>query len=119
MAASTNDHALVDYARQLREQLRVDADAEGGELTLSEAFTHRVIETLVEVGVAEEVVASHHENLRRGIAVSAYGIEDDHRLNLFGTVYLNEDPPPSLPPRAVEQHIERVLRFWAACRDGA
>src|SRR4051812_24497229 len=107
------------FAEQLREELLVEADAEGGEVTLQEALTRRVIETLIEDGAVEEAVSSHYENASRSIVVSGYGLEDEGTLNIFVTLHHDESPPRSVPPKAAETALQRPLRFWIACRDGA
>lgn len=106
------------FSVQLHEELLVEAEAAGGEVTLQEALTQRVIDTLIEEGAVEEAVSSHYENASRSIMVSGYGIEDEGTLNLFVTLHHNEIPPRSVPPRAAETALQRPLRFWLACRDG-
>jgi hypothetical protein len=106
------------FAEQLREELLVEAEAEGGEVTLEEALTRRVIDTLIEEGAIEEGVPSYYENASRSIMVSGYGIEDEGTLNLLVTLHHNEVPPRSVPPRVAETALQRPLRLWFACRDG-
>src|SRR4051794_21789323 len=113
---ATERRALADYSEQLREELRVEAEAEGDEVTLAEALTQRVLTILMEEGIVEEAIASSHEHPQRGVSVSGYGIEDGDTLNLFGTIHSNEVPPASIPPRAVERALDRALRFWTLCR---
>ncbi len=77
--------ALTEFAESLRNEITLDASIEGAEAMLSEVFTSRLIDVLVDAGELEEAVPCYLRE--RGIEVHGYGIDDDDTLNLVSTIY--------------------------------
>jgi hypothetical protein len=106
---------LVAFAEDLRQELLIDAEVEGAEMLLPEAFTRRMIETVIEVGELEEAVAAHHRD--RGIEVAGYGVEDEDTLNLIACDYRGEVPPGSATRTDISTAMRRLDGMWERCRD--
>jgi hypothetical protein len=109
-----NDDDLVSYANDLQQALLLEADVEGAEQMLSEAFTHRLIDVLVEAGEVEDAIPCHHRD--RGIEVHGYGVDDGDTLNLIGTIYRGELPPASITRTDVATAFRRLTGLWDRCR---
>ena len=107
--------ALLDFARELRQELLVEAAAEGSEALLPEVLTRRMLETFVEIGEVENVADCYLK--QRGIEVSGYGIDDGDTLNLVATLHRGEVPPSSVPRSEIETAFRRLRGFWERCRD--
>jgi hypothetical protein len=109
---------LIQYAEDLRNELRYEADVEGAEAMLPEVFARRVLETLVEIGEMDEAVDCYHvdDSVRPAVEVAGYGIEDDETLNLVATIYLGTDPE-TVSRADVQRAFRRARAFWIRCRD--
>jgi len=107
--------ALLDFAREFRQEMLVEAAAEGSEALLPEVLTRRMLETFVEIGEVENVADCYLK--QRGIEVSGYGIDDGDTLNLVATLHRGEVPPPSVPRTEIETAFRRLRGFWERCRD--
>jgi hypothetical protein len=108
---------LGAFAEAIRQQVILDADAEGAEAMLPQVFTRYVIDALVEAGELEEAVECYHRDSGRGIEVTGWGIEDEDTLNLVATVYRGEVPPPRVPRRDIATAFERLRRLWDRCQE--
>jgi uncharacterized protein (DUF433 family) len=108
------DPALVTFAEDLRQDLLLDADVEGSELLIPEAFTRRMIDTLIETGELEEALPAYHRD--RGIEIAGYGIDDEDTLNLIGCDYRGEVPPASVTRTDIATMLRRLEGMWERCR---
>ncbi len=110
-----DDPALVEYARQFRNEMVYEAAAEGAEAMMSEVLTRRMLETFVEIGEVENAADCHLK--QRGIEVAGYGIDDGDTLNLVATLYRGEVPPTSVTRGEIETAFRRLRGLWERCRD--
>lgn len=109
--------ALIGFAEDLRQEVLLNADVEGSELLRPEAFTRRMIETLVEAGELEDALPAYHRD--RGVEVAAYGVEDDDTLNLIACDYRGEVPPAAITRTDVHTAMRRLQGMWDRCREQA
>jgi hypothetical protein len=107
---------LTEYAESLRNEVTLDASIEGAEAMLSEVFTSRLIDVLVDAGEFEEAVPCYMRE--RGIEVHGYGIDDDDTLNLVSTIYRGAVPPASVTRTDVATAFRRLEAFWERARNG-
>src|SRR4051794_2639565 len=106
---------LAEFAQSLHNEISLDASIEGAEGMLSEVFTSRLIEVLVDAGELEEAVPCYLRE--RGIEVHGYGIDDDDTLNLVSTIYRGTIPPASVTRTDVATAFRRLEAFWVRARD--
>jgi hypothetical protein len=114
---ATDDAALTRYATDLQQELILEADIEGAEQMRSEVFTRRLIDVLIEAGEVEDAFPCHLRDKGRGIEVHGYGVDDDDTLNLVGTIYRGEVPPPSITNTDVATAFRRLEALWERCRE--
>jgi hypothetical protein len=107
---------LSDFAESLRNEISLDASIDGAESMLSEVFTARMIEVLVDAGELEEAVPCYLRE--RGIEVHGYGIDDEDTLNLVSTIYRGAVPPASVTRTDVATAFRRLEAFWDRSRNG-
>jgi hypothetical protein len=113
---STPDLELDAFANNLRQEVLLDADLEGDEALLPEAFTRLMLEHLEEAGEIEEGHTCYHRD--RGIEVSGYGVDEDAEvLDLFATIYRGETPPATVGKQDIETAFRRLHAFWARASD--
>ena len=110
-----HDGDLIAYANDLQQRLLFEADIEGAERMRPEVFTQYLIDILIDAGEIEDAMPCHIS--RRGIAADAYGIEDGDTLNLIGTIFRGEVPPPSVTRTDVADTFRRLLGLWERCRE--
>lgn len=110
-----DDADLARYAADLQQELILEADVEGAEQMRSEVFTRRLIDVLVEAGEVEDAFPCYLRD--RGIEVHGYGVDDDDTLNLIGTIYRGEVPPPSITNTDVATAFRRLEGLWERCRE--
>jgi hypothetical protein len=109
--------ALADFAESLRNEISLDASIDGAESMLSEVFTARMIEVLVDAGELEEAIPCYLRE--RGIEVHGYGVDDD-TLNLVATLYHGVVPPARITRTDVATAFRRLEAFWdRSCNGGA
>lgn len=107
---------LDDFAEGLHAELRHEADREGAEAMLAEAFTRHMIDVVLETGVMDELVDCFHANdsVRPAVEVSGYGVQDGDTLNLVTTIYRG-GPVGRLEPREVRRALTRAEAFFQHC----
>jgi hypothetical protein len=108
--------ALADFAESLRNEISLDATVEGAEAMLSEVFTTRMIDVLIDAGEVEEAVPCYLR--QRGVEVHGYGIDDDDTLNLVTTIYRGTLPPTTVTRTDVTTALRRLETFWEKTRNG-
>ena len=108
------DGGLFAFAENLREELAIEATADGAEALIPEVLTRRGIEILMELGELEE--ASDCYLRMRGIEVSGVGIEDDDTLNIVSTIHRGDLPPSRVTKSEIGLALKRAEAFWTACR---
>lgn len=111
---AADDQDLIRYAQSLRNEIVLDAFAEGAEAAPSAVFTERLIDVLIEAGELEDASPSYHQ--ARGIEVYGYGIDDDDTLNLIATIYRGQVPPASVTRTDIGTAFRRLMTFWERCR---
>lgn len=110
------DKELSDFSADLRQDVLLDADLEGEQSLVLEAFTKLVLERLEEAGEIEEGRVCYHRD--RGIEVSAYGVDDDGEvLDLFTTIYRGDTPPATVGVQDIDTAFRRLQAFWARASD--
>ncbi len=107
---------LTDFAESLRNEISLDASIDGAESMLSEVFTTRMIEVLVDAGEFEEALPCYLRE--RGIEVHGYGIDDDDTLNLLTAIYRGVVPPTNVTRTDVATAFRRLETFWERSRNG-
>jgi len=113
---SSPDLDLETFAENLRQEVLLEADLEGDEALVPEAFTRLVLEQLEEAGEIEEGHACYHRD--RGLEVSGYGVDEDADiLDLFATIYRGETSPTMVGKQDVESAFRRLQTFWAKASD--
>jgi hypothetical protein len=110
-----DDPALVEFARELQNEMVYEGAAEGAEALIPEVLTRRALETFIEIGEVENAADCYLK--QRGIEVSGYGIDDGDTLNLVATLHRGEVPPAAVSRREIETAFRRLLGFWERCRD--
>jgi hypothetical protein len=107
---------LSTFANNLRQEVLLDADLEGEEALLPDAFTRIVLESLEEAGEIEDGQSCYHRD--RGIEVSGYGVgEDDEVIDLFTTIYRGEDTPATVGKQEIDTAFRRLHGFWTRASD--
>lgn len=107
---------LSAFANTLRQEVLLDADLEGEEALLPDAFTRIVLETLEEAGEIEAGQCCYHRD--HGIEVSGYGVgEDDEVIDLFTTIYRGEDAPTTVGKQDIDTAFRRLEAFWTKASD--
>jgi AIPR protein len=110
------DPDLSAFATDLRQQVLLEADLEGDEALLPDAFTRLILDELEEAGEIEEGRACYHRD--RGIEVSGYGVDDEGEVvDLFTTIYRGEDQPTSVTNQDADIAFRRLLNFWTKASD--
>jgi hypothetical protein len=113
---STRDFELDVFADNLRQEALLEADLEGEEALVPEAFTRLMLEQLEEAGEIEEGRPCYHRD--RGIEVSGYGVDEDGEiLDLFTTIYRGETPPAVIGKQDIESAFRRLQTFWIKASD--
>ncbi len=107
---------LDEFAEGLHAELRHEADREGAEAMMAEAFTRHMIDVVLETGVMDELVDCFHTNdsVRPAVEVSGYGLQDGDTLNLVTTLYRG-GPVGRLEPREVRRALSRAEAFFQRC----
>jgi hypothetical protein len=108
--------SLAEFAESLRNEITLDASIDGAESMLSEVFTARMIDVLVDAGELEEGVPCYLRE--RGIEVHGYGVDDEDTLNLVTTIYRGAVPPASVTRTDVTTAFRRLEAFWDRSRNG-
>lgn len=113
---STPDLELDVFAGNLRQEVMLEADLEGEEALVPEAFTRLMLEQLEEAGEIEEGHACFHRD--RGVEISGYGLDEDAEiLDLFTTIYRGEIPPTAVGKQDIEGAFRRLYNFWTKASD--
>src|SRR5437870_4313045 len=98
---SSPDLDLDVFANNLKQEVLLEADLEGEEAFVPEAFTRLMLERLEEAGEIEEGQACYHRD--RGLEVSGYGVDGDGEiLDLFTTIYRGETPPAAVGKQDID-----------------
>lgn len=108
--------ALEAFAESLRNEVSLDASIDGAESMLSEVFTARMIDVLLEAGELEEAVPCYLRE--RGIEVHGFGVDDDDTLDLVTTIYRGAVALETVTKTEVSTALRRLEAFWDRCRDG-
>jgi hypothetical protein len=104
------------FAADLDTELRYEAELGGAEAMLSQVFTRRMIDTLIEAGELEEAVECfwQDDSVRPAVEVAGYGITQD-TLSLVTTIARGL-PPERISRSDVQRQIRRARGFWDRCR---
>ena len=116
---SDTPNRLDLFAEHLKQEVLVKCEPDTGTPPLlSEAFTNVVLERLVEHNEAGDWALCAYEDPARpsgklGAAkLSAWSLSaDGATLDLFVSLYLNEDAPPSVPRAEAERHFKLLRSF--------
>lgn len=111
------------FADHLKQEVRIKCEPETGTpLLLSEAFTTAVLERLAEHNEISDWTLCAYQDPARGrlgaARLSAWSLSGDGAtLDLFVSLYLNEDVPPSLPRSEVDKHFKMLRAFLRRALD--
>lgn len=111
------DDEVIAYATDLQQEVLLDAEVEGADQLRPDVFTRLMVERIVDAGEAENLEPCYLK--MKGAEVSAYGIDDGDTLNLVGTIYRGEVPPPTVTNADLQKVTARLLGFWDRCRRGS
>jgi hypothetical protein len=112
------------FAEHLKQEVLVKCEPDTGTPPLlSEAFTTVVLERLAEHNEADDWTLCAYEDPARGklgaAKLSAWSLSGDGAtLDLFVSLYLNEDAPPSVPRLEAEKHFKLLRAFLRRALDG-
>jgi hypothetical protein len=115
---------LEFFAADLKEEVRIKCQPETGTPPLlAEAFTAVVLEHLIEHNEASDGTLCAWEDQARGrtsaAKLSAWSLSGDGAtLDLFVTLYLNEDTPTPVTRADAEQHFKLLRGFLRRALEG-
>jgi len=103
---------LEEFAKDLRQN--VLAASEDSPNYAVDVFTDSLIDAISEAGEADGCILCNCK--RRGFKVNAYNMsEDGDSVDLFVTVYSNEDSIQRVPRSEVEKHFTWLEGFFSRC----
>lgn len=101
---------LAEFSNQVLQELISQEEVEEEPRFRPELFTQWVIDTLIEAGELEDGMTCYYR--ATGLEVSGYGVSDDEEtLDLFVTVFKQDDAIPTLPRTDVEAVWKRARNF--------
>jgi len=115
---------LEQFAEHLQEEVRDKCEPEEGVPPLmAEAFTTVALELLVEHNEAVDGALAAYDNPGKGrlpaAKCNAWTLSGDGAtLDLFSTLYLNEDSPTPVPRAEAERHFKLLRGFLRRALDG-
>ncbi len=106
-----------DYFQLLRNEVRLDAGIEGGEVFIAEAFTRRFLDLLAEAGEIADADVSYYAP--PGMRVDAYSAdENEDTLDLFMSLRSTGDVPVRVEKAKVEGAFRQLATFYARAAEG-
>lgn len=112
------------FAEYLKQEVRVKCEPDTGTPPLlSEAFTSVVLERLIEHNEAGDFTLCAWEDLGRGkigaAKLSAWSLSGDGAtLDLFVSLYQNDESPVTIPRAEAERHFKLLRGFLRRALDG-
>jgi hypothetical protein len=112
------------FAEHLKQEVLIKCEPDTGTPPLlADAFTSVVLERLVEHNEVGDWTLCSYEDPARGklgaAKLSAWSISGDGAtLDLFVSLYLNEDAPPSVARAEAEKHFKSLRAFLRRALDG-
>jgi hypothetical protein len=101
---------LAEFANQVLQELISQEEVEDESRFRHELFTQWVIDTLIEAGELEDGLTCYYR--ATGLEVSGYGVsDDDETLDLFVTVFRQDDSLPTLSRTEAEAVWKRARNF--------
>lgn len=118
---SNDDLELARFAENLHQEVIIDAEGnqteEDGGSFREEAFTHLMIEYLIEAGEIEDGHVCYHR--AHGIKVNGYNLqEEEGRLDLFISIYTQNPLPSTIRKDAVESTFKQLINFLSKVYKG-
>lgn len=107
---------LQKCAENLRQEVLSEAELEGEESLLRDAFTRVASAILVEAGEVEDCTVSYHHD--HGVEVAGYNIGNDETLDLFVSIYSGSLSPARLSKGDIDGAFKRVLNFYRKALQG-
>jgi AIPR protein len=112
----------MDLSEFLREtQSAVKAQMRDGALYEDLVFCSIVMQHMSEIGMTFEPVECHFEGKvgNANLRLSGYSISDENdQLDLFVSLFSNEDEPTAIPDAETKTAVEQCLRFLTLCAEG-
>jgi AIPR protein len=112
----------MDLSEFLREtQSAVKAQMRDGALYEDLVFCSIVMQHMSEIGMTFEPVECHFEGKvgNANLRLSGYSISDESdQLDLFVSLFSNEDEPTAIPDAETKTAVEQCLRFLTLCAEG-
>lgn len=106
-----SEKTLDDFYCQIKEEVSIAYDNDTSGWNKEDFLTSIILDYLDEAGEVSEYVICPFRD--RGLQLNAYSFEDDYStLNLFVTIYSDEDSPKTIPPKEVEAAIRRELQMF-------
>jgi len=104
------DAGFDAFAVNLRQDVINASELEGAEAFRPDAFLHRMIEDLTDLGELDDGEVCHHA--APGLEVSGYSIiQDDGILDLFVAIHTQIVPPVTVPKADVDRAFRRAVTF--------
>lgn len=105
---------LRQFGKDLRQDVILDAGAEGAETTTVAALTQRYIQDLTEVAELDDGLVAHSRG--RGWQVNGYSVSDDEtKLDLFLTIWA-PDPGMTVVRTELDTGFKRLNAFLTKAR---
>lgn len=101
---------LARCAEDLRQEVLNQAEIEGEEALLRDAFTQVAIDILVAAGELDDGHVSFHQG--HGIEVAGYNLAEDGILDLFATIHVGVVPPDKVTKAEIDTAFKRLISFF-------
>src|SRR5258705_8890778 len=106
---------LLDFAKQLRQEVFAAREIEDSEEFAETAFSRRFLDYLAEAGEIEDAEAIRFR--QHGVRASGYALDvESETLDLFISIYSGDVPPRKLDKSVVEGAFKQLITFLQKAR---